>query len=748
MRNVDSRSMSQRKRTRSLGCASAAAILLASSPAFAGEWYRGDASPRPGGPEAAARSFLTEQVDALRLGGVHLEPWRVLPLGQLTTVRFVQSHAGLPVVGTSAVLRIGPDGGVRRVVLDVARDLRVAATPTVGADAARTLVAHHAQRAPGRQVKLAVLPDPRRGGRLVWTIDVPAPGGGHRYFVDAHGGEIAALEPLGRDVLGRVYPINPVKTSTPADLELLDLDPSNPQRLNGWGGQFSVANYVSGVGGDLELSQEVGPNVGADFLYDPPADPLDPTDAFAQVGVYYHLTRMRDFFSGMGVDMSAPDWKLVAITNAQLDGAPIDNAYFAANELTGTFTAPNQIVMGQGSQFDFSIDSDVFLHEFTHYVTHNAVGFNVPGYKGDYGSTSFGGSLDEGLSDYFSCTVNDDAIVGDATLVPLGYKRDLTETGKVCPDDLGSIDLHDDGELIGSLAWTLRAELGRPIADQLVWGATSLLTVTSTFGDFGEALGQTADDLAAEGVLTDTDAAQVRALAGERGLDDCGNVLTLDLGPEAKPRVTRLAELGLFAEQFGIPCESIVESLQLQSLFHFEATPPEGASGLRFQVDLDAVDSDEGPLRWNIYVRRGDPVGFESFVADGAPTEYDYAVEAITAATADLVVDGASNPPFDPAAKYFLVLTSSNCPAMRAAVSATLSDDAGTGAGGGGAGGESGAGGDGGSEARSDPSSRDDESGCACRTATPEGRTSGASSALLALALGAMLRRLRRARGR
>src|SRR5262249_2005620 len=157
-----------------------------------------------------------------------------------------------------------------------------------------------------------------------------------------------------------VYPISSVVTPQTADVELTGLDASVPQKLNGWNGQLAVTNYVSGENKDLVISQEVVPNSGADFLYDPPTDFHDTTDAFAPVGGFYHMSRMPEFFTGsLGIDMSAPSWKVVAIANVTEDGQPLDNAYFGKLDLGPPWNTDNILVIGQGSQFDFAQDSDV-----------------------------------------------------------------------------------------------------------------------------------------------------------------------------------------------------------------------------------------------------------------------------------------------------------------------------------------------------------------------------------------------------
>ncbi|WP_437681104.1 MYXO-CTERM sorting domain-containing protein [Sorangium sp. So ce131] len=656
----------------------ALATLASARPAGASEWH----AVRPGSPAAdlslrgaadargAAEVYLKRAASELRLEGVSLGYRNELQAGAHRTIRFAQTHAGLPVLGASAAVRVGPDGRAEVVVLDVARDLTVPTAPKVGAQAAVAAV----EAAFGMTLlrrpspSLAVLPDAEAGGKLVWIVDVPSARGGDRYLVDAHAGGVVHRRPLAVDVRGRVYPISSVVTPELADVELTDLDVTDPQTLSGWSGNFKVANYVEGDAADqsLVLEQSVGPNMGEDFLYDPPAEVHDVEDQFAQVGIYYHLTRMRDYFAeAHQLDMSSPDWKLVAVANVLDRGRPLENAYFAPYGAADPFGEWNLIAIGQGDSFDYSGDSDVFLHEFTHYVSANAIDYNEGQFAiNEYGLSPWGGSLDEGLADYFACSVNGDPSLGEASLAILGAGRDLSDSAMRCPDDLLG-EVHEDGKIIGSLAWSLREQLGQERGDRLVWGAMTLLTRNASFDDFVRGLRTTADSMALAGELTAADIGALEALIESRGLDDCGEVLDLS-GGEAR----RTTMFGINALLGGgdRACMAVRGQISLQSLFHFKSTPAPGAKGLRFTVDLDARGGDD--LSWNIYVRAGKHVRF-SAPPGGLPeaTTYDYSVEGITAAQGEIVIDDTSDPPFDPALTYYMVIGHENCPMAIATVS-------------------------------------------------------------------------------
>jgi hypothetical protein len=725
---------------RLLPWAAGSSLLLCAAEATAAEWHvPTSALPHAGGPLAAAEAYLHEAEPLLGLGSVELVPRVVLELGSYRTVRFEQRYAGLPVLDTSVAVRVDGQGRVRVVVLEVARTLAVDPVPALTGDEARAIVLVQEGLDPGAPASsdLAVLPDGTRAGRLVWVVDVPGSRGAVRHLVDAVDGRILLRKPLAKDVKGRVYQVSSVATPTPIDADLDELVVASPQMLNGWAGQLAVTNYVSGsqTGGSYVFEQTLQPNSGEDFLYDPPADPHDATDGFAQVSLYYHLTRIHHFFATTyNLNMTTAPWKLVAAANGLEGGQPLDNAFFAPQGAAAPYNYPNMIMVGQGTSFDFAQDSDVFLHEFTHYVSHNAVGFSQGQFEvGEWGFNFFPGAVDEGTADYFACTINGDPELGEASLALLGSPRDLTDASKSCPNDLIG-EVHADGELVGSLSWTLHTALGAASSDQVVWGAITLLPTGGSLGDYGAGLVQTANDLVTQGLLTAADVTTVQDAVAQRGLDDCGHELAVSA---TEPRTTTMFGLGTVGQGFGMTCAQLAAmGVHGQSLFHFVATPAPADTGVRFQVGLEVLG--QGDVSWSIYARRDEHVSFSAVPPVGLPAvdQYDYKVENLTATNGELVIDANSDPPFVPTSTYHMVIVHQNCPNTRATVtSAPLGE-----------GGAGGAGGAGPEPQATAPTEVD--GGCGCRVTAPSDATprSGvwASLALLAPLAAAVRRRMRR----
>ncbi|EYF04680.1 MYXO-CTERM sorting domain-containing protein [Chondromyces apiculatus] len=705
-------------------------------------------------PRAAAERFLQSAAADLRLEGVDLAVKSDLQAGTARTVRFTQTYHGLPVIGGAVAVRLGADGAPRAAVLDVARGLSVATTPALDEGAARSAV----EESIGMSLlsppsfHLAVQPEAEGSGKLVWMVDIHrGTRNSTRFLVDAHDGSIVFVRRTALDAMGRVYSLNAVDTPTPVDVQLNDLVAGTPQYLTGWDGNLTVTNYVSGAQqGGYTVEQTLTPNAGEDFLFDPPADPLDGTDGFAQVNVYYHMTRIRDYFQQThGVDTSPASWKVTAVANLMENGQPFDNAFFAPETegvLSGPLSSPNMMGIYQGTMTDFSGDSDVFLHEFGHYISHNAVGYNGGQFgSSEYGISPWGGGIDEGIADYFACTLNGNAILGEATLAPLGAARDLEDTAKVCPSGVVG-EVHEDGEIIGSVGWSIRTALGAEVADRLVWGSVQTLMPGSSLGDFGRGLVQTAEDLVAAGEIDASAVTTVEAILAARGLDDCDHVLQVRPNEE---RVTNQIGLGALAAGFGASCAQVAQlGISLHSFFHFQAEVQPGDEALRFKVDLTPVEG--GALQWSIYARAGEHVGMGPIplpipgLTLFEPQEFDFRVEGITETEGELVIDKATDPEFAPGRQYFFVLKNQNCPTTvaRMSVSNEPAEGAGGAGGGGGAGGAGGAGG----EEPSTPSDSDEDSGCSCSMPGDDASSGSPWGALLGLGLATALLRRRNAR--
>lgn len=656
------------------------AAVSAAIPAEAADWYRQPshttavATPvSTSGPTTA--KAVQEALGGLGLGGLELGPGQVVPVaGANVAVRYGQTHRGVPVLSTSATFVVKGDGRIAWAVLQVEDGLTVDVRPSVSPEKAAVAVEGSEGGLPtvGGRANLAVLPDAARGGRLVWVFDVPTASGGVRFLVDAHDGGVVDRREMARNVRGRVYLENPVRTPDLTDVELTDLDVGDPQYLNGWGGNLRVTNFrgLAPITGAVLMQQTLEPNENGDFLYDPPEDPLDPADAFAQVSIFYHLTRGRDYFRDrVGLEMSGEDWRLAAVANVMDGDYPLDNAFFSPIGVeSGPFAAPGLIAIGQGSQLDFALDSDVFLHEFTHYVTDNAIGYNLGQFEfNSYGRNPFSGAIDEAIADYFASTINDDPLLAESALGTFGVSRDLRDDSARCPSDVIG-EVHEDGRIIGAAAWKLREAFGVEVGDQLVWGGTALVPAGGTFGDWGRGIAATSELMMEDGSLSASQGEQTTAILRGQGIEGCDQEIELREGESQS-----LIAIGLdwYTQFTGRPCSALQDrGVEVQTLFHFVARPNPDDLGLRFKVTYDAFHG-EG-LKWNLYGRANEHVLFEQgqgHFPRPVLSEWDYETLDLDGREGELVIDADSDPAFDPNATYYIVLINQSCSSGQATFS-------------------------------------------------------------------------------
>ncbi len=281
------------------------------------------------------------------------------------------------------------------------------------------------------------------------------------------------------------------------------------------------------------LCQEISTTTvqDGDYLHImPPAQYGDPNDTFAEVQMYYHVNAIHDYLHDeLGVMTLPPS--LPAIPNLQLYlnaqaaaflGAqegwqPFDNAAFLFPESFAQVGLPPRdsgaIVFGQGRLVDFAYDASVIRHEYIHSLIGN---MRLNGVLVDrWGLNNTPGALNEALADYFAASMQENPVVGRYGLAAFGaaFARDLSER-KTCPDHLTTA-IHDDGRIIGSMLWEVRAQLGKEQADELIMRALLSATQRTEFKLFGESLVDEAALVSPEVETT------VQGIIDEWGLRDC-----------------------------------------------------------------------------------------------------------------------------------------------------------------------------------------------------------------------------------
>ncbi|MBI4785214.1 MAG: hypothetical protein HY785_28495 [Oscillatoriophycideae cyanobacterium NC_groundwater_1537_Pr4_S-0.65um_50_18] len=136
-----------------------------------------------------------------------------------------------------------------------------------------------------------------------------------------------------------------------------------------------------------------------------------------------------------------------------------------------------QIYFGDGSYpgnanglRDLAKEVDVIAHEFTHAVIDEY-------HPGMFGSE--GAALHEGYADYFACSLLDEPDLGEY-VVPAPEKVGMIRS---CDNDLKysqtSAEPHNRGQAWAGACWHLRKQLGKEVADFLIFGSMLVLGTTS-----------------------------------------------------------------------------------------------------------------------------------------------------------------------------------------------------------------------------------------------------------------------------
>ncbi|HOA13638.1 MAG TPA: hypothetical protein PLB35_06995 [Myxococcota bacterium] len=360
--------------------------------------------------------------------------------------------------------------------------------------------------------------------------------------------------------------------------------------------------YWDGIVYDIQLchyKQTVVPGPDGTYLHVlPPESARDGNDPFAEGHTYYCVNRVHDFFTDQ-FGHTDNDRSLQCVVNMgfQVLGSPgwmpLDNAAFLPDASYG-FMGFNMgdgelLAFGQGRRLDFSSDSSVVFHEYTHFlVGRDRLSLNT----GDkYGFSGDPPGMNEGFADYFASTILDYPVLGEYSLGD--DSRDLSEF-KRCPDHYVG-ESHYDGRIWSSTLWDIRTKLGITLADELAYRTLIATEMTSTFKTASESLLEIAGEISPENV----DA--IRAILEEHNVLDCSRVLEYG---------TDLAEKGYY-----LPGKMDSYAYEFQtsvaSPFQYRIEVPEGSNGfLVYFLAEDMYGYDEAP-EVKLMVKRGeDPINW------------------------------------------------------------------------------------------------------------------------------------------
>ncbi len=383
----------------------------------------------------------------------------------LRSVGFQQTFAGRPVLGGQLSVRFKNDRLIG-IGSEALPDVRVALTnspiaaTTTRARAEAWIVADLAASATAGAVDGPfILPIVRAGQKIGYhevlrvTVEASAPVGRFAVFVDAATGAPIARESLLHYASGTVALRIPLRgpqgprIDLPAPLLSVFVDGVAAATDSNGVVDFNsgVAAIVAGVlGQQVAIVNEAGPTAVKDLPLSPGGTAVwsDPSEAIeAQISAYAHASVVKQRVRSIAPDFAYLQKQLQVTVNI----ADICNAFSDGDSL-------NFFQSGAGCENTARI-ADVVYHEFGHSV-------HVQGLIDGVGQ--FEGALSEGIGDYLSATIVNDASLApgfflDAPNEPL---RELDPVGDewFWPDDLTN-EVHDDGRIIGGTLWDLRTAL-------------------------------------------------------------------------------------------------------------------------------------------------------------------------------------------------------------------------------------------------------------------------------------------------
>ncbi len=491
----------------------------------------------------SARKALAREIVGLQ--EVTLKPLAALPRSPSgrQTFRFQQMYRGVRILGEHAVFSVSP-GGMGRATAKV-----VAGLPKSVVPALTVLQAHdRAARAAGisftKSAELVIVPGPTSAS-LAWLFFEPSRGGipyAPLTAIDAHTGDVIfSINRVVFEGLAEVHDENPVSTPTAETTVLTGLVPDSDTLTSD---SLTVYNCIdNGNVGELfggsahkcDPTQTAIADANGDFTAHKYENDTAPEDTYAEVAMYYHVTKAQAAMAALG----APDLGHVPATvNLRMPSRearkdpdvpllPFDNAFFAPEEGGG-----GSIWFGQGEFADFSYDGDVIYHEFGHGVVGATANFTGALWLDDFGATVAPGAMNEGIADYLSATMTGDSLLGEYAGGSFGKSaiRNL-DNDSTCPASLVG-EVHYDSELFSSALWAQRAAL--PEADRVLFDVAimdSLIAAPSGYTDFsGMASHIVAVVLDADGLGDDVADSLEKIFTAKGVLPECRRTLDLAEG--------------------------------------------------------------------------------------------------------------------------------------------------------------------------------------------------------------------------
>jgi hypothetical protein len=189
---------------------------------------------------------------------------------------------------------------------------------------------------------------------------------------------------------------------------------------------------------------------------------------FNQVQVYFNLTKIKNWFKD--TFSFRDDYKLEVAVDTLVYGEAQNAAYEPSVD-----SNRGNLLFGPGGAAltNLSRDFDIASHEFSHHV----IWQTIDSKRGD------ALIIHEGYADYFTYAATDDPYLGESSALYRDYIRSAVAPRSTRYDDpMLSPHSHDRGEVLSSLLWEIRQDIG-PSFDQVIYRSLAYLNGHSELSD-------------------------------------------------------------------------------------------------------------------------------------------------------------------------------------------------------------------------------------------------------------------------
>ena len=354
-----------------------------------------------------------------------------------------------------------------------------------------------------------------------------------------------------------VYEINPKHTPEPIEVTLTNIDPDPEPWAEGvvldgrylTGSRVRVFNCLDQEAGpyapwyeegECFPTQSIAADAEGNYFVPLPdvataADNRNPTDAYAELSMYFHAERFFARMAELGVEefpcevsnmVANFHWLEPAPGFPELDYGPFNNAFYsgACNIEDGP-----TMLFGQGSAVDFAYDGDVVYHELGHGIVQQLTPEGLRGWRlREDGVLRDARAINETIADYHSLILTDRPELAEYVgfywpEIDRAWIRNA-DNDRMCPRDMAGQE-HNDSEPVTAALWNARRRIGGDKLDPVVLASLPLLARDASIEEFSAALLEIAAAEREAGSWTGEDVEQLeRTLAG-RNLLDCPRVV-------------------------------------------------------------------------------------------------------------------------------------------------------------------------------------------------------------------------------